>query len=302
MAFLPVGKAELDGVRQGLRSFKMNLLDAQRQVVQKLDAELKRLEQLEIADACDALPTQVLEPGIGPGVRNLDVVQAWDDPKPPEVAEVGKTAAKLTPQANPRPSQIPSPTASNSMSAVTKNRRKHMSWIHKNADLPKAPKPGAKASTQPVFSQLHAQFAQDKVRQAAIQEFDTTLVEEVTETVWTRIVQHGLFERVSLLMIYLNALWLAVDIEFNDAAVVWQAEPIFIVVETLFVFYFVAEAFLRFMSYRTTLKALKDPWFIFDSLLVLMMLLETWIVPMFLLVLPESDSACIAAQRLSSLS
>ena len=46
------------------------------------------------------------------------------------------------------------------------------------------------------------------------------------------------------------------------------------------------------MSYATSWRAIRDPWFIFDMLLVVMMLLETWVVPMFLLVLPESALPC----------
>ena len=271
----------------------MNVLDAQRQLVQKLDAELKRLEQLDIPEAVDHLPTQVLEPGVSKGMPRLEAIKAWDAPEPPEVVAGPEQAAHF----DPLQSAIQSPVAFNSLSAtVKKERRKHMSWIHKNADLPKAAK--APRTTQPVFSQLHAQFATDKVRQAAIEEFDNNLVDAPAETQWTTIVQHAVFERVSLLMIYLNAMWLAVDIEFNNADVVWQAEPIFIIVEIIFVIYFVGEAFLRYMAYASTIKAVKDPWFIFDLLLVLMMLLETWIVPMFLLILPNSGTAWIGKQEM----
>mmetsp|Transcript_10197 Transcript_10197/g.22002 ORF Transcript_10197/g.22002 Transcript_10197/m.22002 type:complete len:577 (+) Transcript_10197:60-1790(+) len=285
-------KAELDGVRQRLQSFKMSLLEAQRIVVDKLDAELRQFENLDKPDATETLPVDVLQPGMVAGPQSMETKNAWDVPKPPELADI--PADVLPAQGagrNSVRSQVDSPLAFNSLSTVAKNRRKHMSWIHKNqqADLPKSAK-GAR-NTQPVFSQLHAQFATDRVRQQAIQEFDNTLVEGSTETFWTRMVQHGMFERISLLMIYLNAMWLAVDIEFNDADVVWQAEPLFIAVEVVFVFYFVGEAVVRYMSYATSWKAIRDPWFIFDMLLVVMMLLETWVVPMFLLVLPESDDS-----------
>jgi len=270
----------------------MSLLEAQRVVVDKLDAELRQFENLDKPDATETLPVDVLQPGMVAGPQSMETKNAWDVPKPPELADI--PADVLPAQGagrNSVRSQVDSPLAFNSLSTVAKNRRKHMSWIHKNqqADLPKSAK-GAR-NTQPVFSQLHAQFATDRVRQQAIQEFDNTLVEGSTETFWTRMVQHGMFERISLLMIYLNAMWLAVDIEFNDADVVWQAEPLFIAVEVVFVFYFVGEAVVRYMSYATSWKAIRDPWFIFDMLLVVMMLLETWVVPMFLLVLPESDDS-----------
>lgn len=92
--------------------------------------------------------------------------------------------------------------------------------------------------------------------------------------------RHPYFERMSLAMIYVNAIWIAVDIEFNKADMVMQAESPFLIAEIVFTLYFSGELFVRFMSYERRKQALKDSWFIFDLLLVAMMLLETWVIPL----------------------
>lgn len=94
------------------------------------------------------------------------------------------------------------------------------------------------------------------------------------------VVRHPYFERMSLAMIYVNAIWIAVDIEFNKADMVMQAEYPFLIAEIVFTLYFSGELFVRFMSYEKRKRALKDSWFIFDLLLVAMMLLETWVIPL----------------------
>ena len=50
---------------------------------------------------------------------------------------------------------------------------------------------------------------------------------------YTAIVNHPYFERLSLTVIYVNAIWIAVDIEFNDADMVLKAAPIFLTAEIL---------------------------------------------------------------------
>ncbi|CAJ1337877.1 unnamed protein product [Effrenium voratum] len=92
-----------------------------------------------------------------------------------------------------------------------------------------------------------------------------------------------LFDYLSLTVVCLNAIWIAVDADLNGAAVITNAEPPFIVVENLFCTYFFAEVFIRFMAFAQKSRCLRDRWFVFDSLLVLTMVLETWIAPIIIL-------------------
>ena len=52
------------------------------------------------------------------------------------------------------------------------------------------------------------------------------------------------------------------------------------------------------MAFERKLNAAKDGWFKFDTLLVLLMILETWILP-FVIAVPEpSTLACIDLRNL----
>eukprot|EP00421_Protoceratium_reticulatum_P005523 CAMPEP_0168360490 /NCGR_PEP_ID=MMETSP0228-20121227/2188_1 /TAXON_ID=133427 /ORGANISM="Protoceratium reticulatum, Strain CCCM 535 (=CCMP 1889)" /LENGTH=567 /DNA_ID=CAMNT_0008373159 /DNA_START=345 /DNA_END=2046 /DNA_ORIENTATION=+ len=51
----------------------------------------------------------------------------------------------------------------------------------------------------------------------------------------------------------------------------------FFIAEFIFALYFTAELVIRFLAYKRTCYALKDFWFVFDSLLVCLMDIETWV-------------------------
>lgn len=44
----------------------------------------------------------------------------------------------------------------------------------------------------------------------------------------------GSFGSITMCVIFLNAIWISIDIEFNDAAIISEAEAGFVVVENLF--------------------------------------------------------------------
>jgi len=78
-------------------------------------------------------------------------------------------------------------------------------------------------------------------------------------------------------------MWIAVDTDHNDAVVLIDAQPIFIVVENAFCMYFSLELLIRFLSFRTKKYCFKDFWFTFDSVLLSGMVVETWILSLILL-------------------
>eukprot|EP00434_Breviolum_minutum_P011088 symbB.v1.2.009783.t1/scaffold574.1/size185248/8 len=103
------------------------------------------------------------------------------------------------------------------------------------------------------------------------------------EGVFQRIAKSLIFDYLSLTVVCLNAMWIAVDADLNGAAVITDSPPIFIVVENLFCTYFVSEVFIRFMAFEEKFRCLRDRWFVFDSLLVFFMVLETWVAPLIVL-------------------
>lgn len=91
------------------------------------------------------------------------------------------------------------------------------------------------------------------------------------------------FDYLTLFIVCVNAVWIAIDIDNNPAAFLNDADPFFAVVDLVFCAYFFAELCIRFMAFANKFDSLRDFWFSFDSLLVFVMVLETWILPIIIL-------------------
>jgi len=87
-----------------------------------------------------------------------------------------------------------------------------------------------------------------------------------------------IFDGVTLAVIGVNALWIWIDTDYNDAENLLEADMIFFVMENLFCLYFTFEWIVRFMAFKSKLTGFKDYWFIFDTGLVLFMVFETWVM------------------------
>eukprot|EP00931_Biecheleriopsis_adriatica_P041282 TRINITY_DN23617_c0_g1_i1.p1 TRINITY_DN23617_c0_g1~~TRINITY_DN23617_c0_g1_i1.p1 ORF type:complete len:740 (+),score=111.49 TRINITY_DN23617_c0_g1_i1:25-2244(+) len=92
-----------------------------------------------------------------------------------------------------------------------------------------------------------------------------------------RIVKSTLFENLTMVIIIMNVVWIGVDSLVNDADILLDADPPVIMLENAFCIFFTFELGVRFSAFASKFSALKDSWFIFDSLLVSMMILETWV-------------------------
>lgn len=99
-----------------------------------------------------------------------------------------------------------------------------------------------------------------------------------TTGIFQLIARSQYFESIALIVISVNAIWIAVDADHNNAAVLIEADPVFQVVENLFCVFFVSELSIRFAAFMVKRDAFKDAWFVFDSVLVATMVLETWVM------------------------
>lgn len=88
--------------------------------------------------------------------------------------------------------------------------------------------------------------------------------------------RHWMFQDLTLFVISLNAIYLGIDAEFNDADLLANAHFGFILSENLFCIYFTFEITIRFLAFEVKTNCLKDGWFKFDSFLVALMILEVW--------------------------
>eukprot|EP00435_Cladocopium_sp_Y103_P030719 s1014_g7.t1 len=130
----------------------------------------------------------------------------------------------------------------------------------------------------------------DEVRRALHKE-DFSLNKYYKTSGWIQAVARSyIFEIFTLILIGANCLWMSIDADLNKATLLPNADPIFQVAENLFCFGFTFELGIRFFALKRKKKCLKDPWFIFDALLVILMIIEVWGVYLVMLLNGESVS------------
>mmetsp|Transcript_2417 Transcript_2417/g.4445 ORF Transcript_2417/g.4445 Transcript_2417/m.4445 type:complete len:617 (+) Transcript_2417:49-1899(+) len=99
-----------------------------------------------------------------------------------------------------------------------------------------------------------------------------------SEGFFQRIVRHHWFEHGTLVLIALNAIWIAIDTDYNQALVLSDADWIFQVVENAFCLFFTAEWALRFCAMKNERHVIYHRWLLFDMVLVSLMIFEIWVV------------------------
>lgn len=104
------------------------------------------------------------------------------------------------------------------------------------------------------------------------------------------VARSSIFENVTLGVILFNAVWIAVDTDFNLADFLLDADPPFIVAENFFCAYFSMEWLTRFCAFRRKRDGLQDFWFVFDSALAGLMVLETWVMTSIMYASKSSSS------------
>eukprot|EP00930_Biecheleria_cincta_P039634 TRINITY_DN27229_c0_g1_i1.p1 TRINITY_DN27229_c0_g1~~TRINITY_DN27229_c0_g1_i1.p1 ORF type:complete len:830 (+),score=163.02 TRINITY_DN27229_c0_g1_i1:28-2490(+) len=100
--------------------------------------------------------------------------------------------------------------------------------------------------------------------------WDTGIAQRIAKSTW--------FENVTLTVVFVNAIWLSVDSDLNPEALVVNAPTVFQIAENLFCSYFFIEIIIRFCAFKKKQHCLVDFWWVFDALLVLFMVGETWIL------------------------
>mmetsp|Transcript_107084 Transcript_107084/g.302720 ORF Transcript_107084/g.302720 Transcript_107084/m.302720 type:complete len:593 (-) Transcript_107084:186-1964(-) len=99
---------------------------------------------------------------------------------------------------------------------------------------------------------------------------DTGFCQSVARSPW--------FESLSLAVIAVNAVWAWVDVDYNHAAFLSEAHPVFQVAEHLFCAFFSVEWAIRFTAFRKKRDCLRDAWFVFDSVLAFAFAFDTWVI------------------------
>lgn len=90
------------------------------------------------------------------------------------------------------------------------------------------------------------------------------------------IAKNWYFENITLAVILFNALWIMIDTDCNPH-VLWEAHPVFQIAEHSLCAFYVFEWVVRFGSFASKWNCFRDAWFMFDSVLVGLTVLETWV-------------------------
>eukprot|EP00930_Biecheleria_cincta_P033301 TRINITY_DN23063_c0_g1_i1.p1 TRINITY_DN23063_c0_g1~~TRINITY_DN23063_c0_g1_i1.p1 ORF type:complete len:624 (-),score=145.33 TRINITY_DN23063_c0_g1_i1:45-1868(-) len=116
------------------------------------------------------------------------------------------------------------------------------------------------------------------------------------------------FEKLTLFIISLNAVYIGIDADNNHAPTLLEASWFFQVFDHLFCVFFTFELMVRFAAFATKWNCLKDRWFVFDGFLVGLMVFETWILTVCLAIaggqgaaLPTGPLRLLRLLRLSRL-
>eukprot|EP00747_Dinoflagellata_sp_TGD_P135514 gnl/TRDRNA2_/TRDRNA2_175468_c5_seq1.p1 gnl/TRDRNA2_/TRDRNA2_175468_c5~~gnl/TRDRNA2_/TRDRNA2_175468_c5_seq1.p1 ORF type:complete len:762 (+),score=114.14 gnl/TRDRNA2_/TRDRNA2_175468_c5_seq1:82-2367(+) len=80
--------------------------------------------------------------------------------------------------------------------------------------------------------------------------------------------KHERFEKCTLAVIVINALWISIDTDGNTADTILDADTVYVIADSAFFIYFSIEVFVRFMAFKNKRDCLRDGWFTFDSTLV----------------------------------
>lgn len=93
------------------------------------------------------------------------------------------------------------------------------------------------------------------------------------------------FEYLTLFMIACNTLWIAFDTDLNGGKTLVDTDAVWQIGEHLFCIFFLVEWSIRFMAFRNKKDTFQDGWFVFDTILLVMMIIETWVLSMLWLLL-----------------
>lgn len=108
------------------------------------------------------------------------------------------------------------------------------------------------------------------------------------EGIAQQLARNHYFEIFTLTVIGLNSIWISIDTDHNDADLLVNADWGFQIVEHLFCGFFFFEIIVRFSAFANKFNCVRDAWFMFDSVLVFMMVVETWVVS-FIITISEGD-------------
>jgi hypothetical protein len=93
-----------------------------------------------------------------------------------------------------------------------------------------------------------------------------------------KIARSASFANGTVLVVIMNAIYLGVDSDYNDADNLYDADIGFQIWSQFFAIYFTWEVLVRFIAFEKKCDCFRDGWFKFDVFLVTTMILDIWVM------------------------
>jgi len=153
-----------------------------------------------------------------------------------------------------------------------------------------------------LLANFHAEYSPTLVLKNAAVGHSSDLAQHRVKNRCATIVVNPWFERLALTMVILNAVEMAMDVELNRNLFGYLsgASPVFAVTQNVFCVFFLTELVLRYLGHGGLRQSFQDAWLCFETLLTLLMILETWVLPA-LEALQFTSLSATAANTASSL-
>lgn len=219
-------------------------------------------------------------PSVAPEITAVEPVAVGDDGDDGD----GETSKRLGLTVSKRAREFGTQTVS--AHKVDKSEQTEAKYLHKRQTvLRKTQRADPPAKDKPIFADAEAMKA--KARMALVKPQYNVFDSYHTTGIAQKIAKHPWFENFTLLVVCLNSVWMAVDTDHNNQALIQDMHPVFITGEMLFCLYFTAEVIIRFSAFAEKWNCLRDAWFVFDSFLVSIMVFETWLLPILTLLVED---------------
>eukprot|EP00931_Biecheleriopsis_adriatica_P072728 TRINITY_DN47142_c0_g1_i1.p1 TRINITY_DN47142_c0_g1~~TRINITY_DN47142_c0_g1_i1.p1 ORF type:complete len:547 (+),score=74.82 TRINITY_DN47142_c0_g1_i1:58-1698(+) len=119
--------------------------------------------------------------------------------------------------------------------------------------------------------------AEDLLRQQIEETLARDVEDEERNNSWGEMVATPSFDIVTTVVILLNMIWLGIDTDYNHEKVLYKAPLICQIAANAFCTFFVIEILVRLCALSSWREALNDGWLLFDAIIVLATVWQTWI-------------------------
>mmetsp|Transcript_25702 Transcript_25702/g.59931 ORF Transcript_25702/g.59931 Transcript_25702/m.59931 type:complete len:939 (+) Transcript_25702:125-2941(+) len=105
------------------------------------------------------------------------------------------------------------------------------------------------------------------------------------------IARSPVFGTIAMLVVLVNAVWISIDADYNKSTSLIHADIHFQVMENLFCIFFLFEILIRFFAFKVPSQCFRDFYFSFDFALVVLMIAETWALPLIIFLVGQDEGS-----------